>query len=214
MTHDDVVYVEKVLSEGLIKSPCLELGVGYEEGYIMKDVLVKAGVAYIGTDMIAGPAVDYVVDFEADFDVVQQKLPNSGEFGTVLVLNVLEHTFEPVRILDNVFKVLRPGGYCVSITPAVWPLHSYPYDCCRLLPNFYEEYCKRRSLELIEPYFEYVGKGSVRDGSAEGYNFPKPGNNDAQLLKSRIIHKVFNTTGRGMFFPSHIAIGCVMRKPE
>jgi SAM-dependent methyltransferase len=215
MTNDDVMYVEKVLSEGLVQSPCLELGVGYEEGFILKNLLLKSKMDYVGTDMVTSPAVDYVVDFEEEFSQVQQKLPQAGEFGTAFVLNVLEHTFEPVKVLDNVMNTLRPGGTCVVVTPAVWTLHSYPYDCCRLLPNFYEEYCKRRSLELITDSFEYVGgKGTVHENQdANGYRFPKPGANQFQYWVSKTIHKLFNTTGRDMFFTSHIAVGAVIRKP-
>lgn len=216
MTNDDVQYVEKVLAAELVYSPCLELGVGYEEGFILKNLLLKAGKTYVGTDMVAGPAVDYVVDFEADSAKVQQKLPQAGEFGTAFVLNVLEHTFEPTRVLDNVIATLRPGGTCVMVTPAVWTLHSYPYDCYRLLPNFYEQYCNRRSLELIPSFFEYVGnKGSIYENKDDkGYAFPRPSENNFEYWKSKLIHKLFNTTGREMFFTSHIAIGAVVRKPE
>lgn len=214
MIADDVIYFKKILADGLIQPPCLELGVGYESDFILKNVVKAAGIEYVGTDMVPGPAVDYVVNFEEDNNTVQKNLSRAGEYGSVLVLNVLEHTFEPIKVLDNVFEVLRPGGICVIVTPAVWPLHSFPYDCCRLLPNFYEEYCKRRSLELLENYFEYVGKGKVRgDDAPEGYKFPEPGRSKAQLLKSRIVHKVFDTSARTMFFPSHIAIGVVIRKP-
>lgn len=215
MTDDDIIYVKKVLAAGLIASPCLELGVGYEGGKTLREVVTAAGIAYVGTDMIPGPAVDYVVDFEAAPEVVQANLPQAGTFGTVLVLNVLEHTFEPIKVLDNVMAVLKPGGTCVIVTPAVWPLHNYPYDCCRLLPNFYEEYSKRRCLELLDSHFEYVEKGQVRSGNgAQDYAFPKPGKHQFRRTASRIIHKVFNTTGREMFFPSHIAIGAVLRKPR
>jgi SAM-dependent methyltransferase len=213
MTDDDFQYVTKLLANGLIQSPCLELGVGYEEGWVCKELLLEAGVDYVGTDMISGPAVDYVVDFEEDWATVQRLLPEAGAFGSALVLNVLEHTFQPVKVLDNVFKVLRPQGTCIVVTPAVWPLHDFPYDCCRLLPNFYEQYCKRRSLQLLDNYFEYVGRGNVRNYKVqESYTFPPPSDNYMQQMKSRIVHKLFNTTARTMFFPCHIAVGLVIRK--
>ncbi len=134
-------------------------------------------------------------------------------FGSVLILNVLEHTFDPIRVLDNAATLLRPGGTLVSLTPSVWPLHNYPMDAWRILPNFYEEYAKRRGHELLESWFEYVGFGLVAnfrnpDGS---YCYPPPSRAGFRRWFSRAVHKVFNTYGRSMLQPSHVAVAAVFR---
>ncbi len=136
------------------------------------------------------------------------------KFKSILALNVLEHTFEPVRVLDNLVAVLDSGGVLVAITPTVWPLHYYPMDCWRLNPQFYEEYCLRRELTLLREYFEYVGYHCVggKPGGSGGHDLPHPASNPWQKLKSRIVHRIFNTYGRGMAFPSHVATGVVMKK--
>jgi SAM-dependent methyltransferase len=215
MTEVDVRYVEKVLAAGLIGSPCLELGVGYE-GVISKDLLQNAGVTYFGTDAVSGKHVDFIVDFEESPEALAKCFDGVRPFQSVLALNVLEHTFDPIRVLDNIFHVLSPGGTCVLIAPAVWPLHDFPRDCWRINPNFYEEYCEHRSLHLLDEHFDYVGFHRVRDRrDANGaYVLPNPSPHKIHTLWSRVVHKVFNTFGRGMCFPSHVALGVVIRKPS
>ena len=214
MTEDDVKFVSKIMRLGLVQSPCLELGCGYKEGVALKDLLIKAGIEHVGSDMIGGPKVDYVVNFENNDITIERSFPGRPCFGTALALNVLEHTFEPIKVLDNVLSILRPGGSCVIVTPAVWPIHDYPKDCCRLLPNFYQEYCKSRKLRLLGDCFEYVGKGKISEFCEKGnLRFPPPSTSKFSEMKSRIIHKLFNTTGKQALFPSHVAIGCVIEKP-
>lgn len=128
---------------------------------------------------------------------------------------MLEHTFEPLQVLDNIFSLLVAGGTCVVVAPAVWPLHDYPMDCYRLNPNFYEQYARRRGVHLEEQLFEYVGRGKVRDfqDGAGRYALPPPTPSLLKGLRSKVVHRLFDTSGRGMFFPSQVGIGCVLRKP-
>ena len=214
MVGEDSAYIKKCLDAGLVQSPCLELGVGYA-GPNNKATLVAAGIEYFGTDIVASDCVDYVVDFEATEETVGRAF-GGKTFGSMLVLNILEHTFDPIRVLDNVFNLLRPQGTCIIITPTVWPLHDFPRDCWRINPNFYEEYCRRRELHLLPDYFEYVGFHQVgaRRDKAGTYMLPLPARSNYKLLKSKVVHKLFNTCGRALFFPSHVATGVVIEKPD
>ena len=212
MTRDDAAYVEGALRRGLIAAPCLELGVGYG-GETNRALLERAGLTYFGADVMRSPGVDFAVDFEAAPEVVTNAVRDVGTFGSVLILNVLEHTFQPITILDNVFKILRPSGTCLIIAPTVWPLHSYPRDYWRINPDFYEEYAQRRGHMIMEEVFSYVGGGKIRRDDPDTKTLPVPfGAKRVRRLYSRVIHRVFNTFGRGMRFPSHLAIGVVIRK--
>lgn len=51
MISTDVEYVKKLVSAGLIKSPCLELGV-VGEGANNRELILNSGVTYFGTDMV------------------------------------------------------------------------------------------------------------------------------------------------------------------
>jgi hypothetical protein len=145
--------------------------------------------------MVEADAVDYVINFEDEFSIVDEKV-GGKRFGSVLVLSVLEHTFDPIRVLDNACNLLQAGGTCIVITPTIWPLHDYPYDCWRINPNFYEQYAERRKLNLLPEFFEYPGFHGVTShkDAAGTYVLPLPSQNSSKQMRSRIVHKVFNTT--------------------
>lgn len=213
MTDADVGYVKKVFDAGLIQSPCLEMGVGYE-GFNCKALLQSAGMRYFGTDMIPGKDVDYVVDFEKPTESIEKSFVDIGKFGSVIMVAVLEHALEPIKVLDNAFAILRSGGVCIVIAPAVWTIHNYPIDCYRFNPDFFEEYCKRRSLYLLRDYFEYVGfcKIDSMRNKSKTHVLPLPSQDKFKVFVSRIIHRLFDTYGREMFFPCHVGIGAAIKK--
>jgi SAM-dependent methyltransferase len=210
MVEADLRYVDRLLELGVIDGPVVELGVGYGGSTCRASVLAR-GLGYYGTDLNAGSGVDFVADFENARDM--SRFAAIAPVGTVLILNVLEHTFDPIRVLDNAVGLLRGGGTVVMVTPAIWPLHNYPMDAWRLLPNFYEQYAARRGLKLLQEHFEYVGIGRVDSHKGEGdtYRFPSPVTPGLRGLVDRAVHKGFNTFGRGMFHPSHVAVGAVLQ---
>jgi SAM-dependent methyltransferase len=209
MVGADQAWVARLLEKGAFAGPVLELGTGYG-GETSRSVVEAAGLRYLGTDMEAGPGVDIAANFERSEDM--EVLAAAGPFGAVLILNVLEHTFEPIRILDNARTLLKPGGALVVLTPAVWPLHSYPIDTWRILPDFYREYANRKGMRLLKEGFEFVGFGPVEafSDAAGAFSFPPPANNAWKLLFGRTVHKALNTFGRAMFHPSHVAVGAVL----
>jgi SAM-dependent methyltransferase len=213
MVGADLEFVEALLRKKVIAGPVLELGTGYG-GATCRELVGASGLQYFGTDLEPGAGVDFAANFERceDMAVFRPVAP----FGTVLVLNVLEHTFDPIRVLDNARSLLAPGGTLVVLTPAVWPLHSYPFDVWRILPDFYREYAKRRGMRLEEDHFVFAGFGPVnsfadRTGAP---SFPPPAAGRWRLLFGRAVHKCFNTFGRSMFQPSHAAVGAVLVQPH
>jgi len=211
MTENDTAYITKLIEGNAFKGPVLELGAGYG-GATCRELIMDAGFDYYATDMTASEGVTYVADFSNPENIA--RVFGEKQFGCVLVLNVLEHTFNPIQILDCALSLVSQGGKLIVITPAVWTLHNYPIDCYRLLPNWYEQYAATRSCDLLVQYFDFVGYGAVRsfidrDGN---YQFPPPATSKFKYWRSRLIQKLFNTYGRGMAFPSNFAIGAVYSK--
>lgn len=209
MTSADLIYIKRLVDERVINGPVLELGAGYG-GETCKQLIAGEGLSYHTTDIVPSVGVDYVANFESA-DILEY-FPNNPRFRSVLILNVLEHTFNPIHVLDNARKLLCQGGALVIVTPCIWPIHDYPIDCYRLLPNFYEKYAESRQMYLDRQRFEYLGHGLIASNIEEAgkYRFPLPAQGISHW-KSRIIHRVFNTFGRGMSAPSHVAIGAVLR---
>jgi SAM-dependent methyltransferase len=56
--------------------------------------------------------------------------------------SLFEHVAYPHRIIDESFRVLRPGGVMEVVMPFVWKRHGYPHDYVRLTPQFFERVCR------------------------------------------------------------------------
>lgn len=50
---------------------------------------------------------------------------------TLLCNQVLEHVFRQNAFLDEMLRILRPGGILILTIPFLWPEHEQPYDCLR-----------------------------------------------------------------------------------
>lgn len=56
--------------------------------------------------------------------------------------SLFEHVSRPHAILEETFRVLKPGGVMVVVMPFVWKLHGYPHDYMRLTPQFFQRVCR------------------------------------------------------------------------
>jgi len=76
---------------------------------------------YINLDLYALPGVDVAANAE--------QLPfRAGVFERVECDAVLEHVRDPVKVRDEIQRVLAPGGYAHIVTPFCHPFHEYPKD--------------------------------------------------------------------------------------
>ena len=69
---------------------------------------------YYGTDLQAGSGVDVPANFERREEMAA--FSRIAPVGTVLILNVLEHTFDPISVLDNARSLLMRDGALVEPT--------------------------------------------------------------------------------------------------
>lgn len=68
-----------------------------------------------------------------------------GSFDVVLCTEVLEHLPEPQRAIDEMFRVLTPGGELLLTTRFLFPIHDAPHDYFR-----YTKYGLRYLLRRFE----------------------------------------------------------------
>jgi SAM-dependent methyltransferase len=54
-----------------------------------------------------------------------------GIFDAVLCIQVLEHVPEPLGVLQEISRVLKPGGKLFLSAPQSWPQHQKPHDFYR-----------------------------------------------------------------------------------
>ena len=69
---------------------------------------------------------------EADvfYDGTRFPFPD-GNFNSVLATEVLEHVFNPDEWLEEIRRVLKPGGNLLLTAPFVWDEHEQPHDYAR-----------------------------------------------------------------------------------
>jgi len=86
------------------------------------------GREYIGCDLRQGPGVDRVED------LARLTLPD-GAARTIVCVDTLEHVFEARRAVEEMIRVLAPGGVLLVAVPLNFRLHNYPDDFWRLTPT-------------------------------------------------------------------------------
>ncbi|MEX2561560.1 MAG: methyltransferase domain-containing protein [Pirellulales bacterium] len=97
-----------------------------------------AGQAYVGCDLRPGPGVDRLEDLAA-------LSLSDGSASTIICVETLEHVFEARRGVEEMMRVLAPGGTLLVAAPLDFRIHDYPGDYWRLTPS-----CLERLLAPLE----------------------------------------------------------------
>lgn len=104
---------------------------------------------YTGLDLDSGANVDIALKSpycwpleDASFDVVV-----SGQ--------ALEHIEYVWQTVQEVARILKPGGLCCLIAPSAGPEHRYPVDCWRIYPDGMRALAKFAKLDVVEVYSQW-----------------------------------------------------------
>lgn len=107
---------------------------------------------------------------------------DSASFDSVLCNQVLEHVFNPDEFLEEIRRVLKPGGLLLMTIPFVWDEHEQPYDYAR-----YSTFGLKALLEkhgfVVERQCKITGNISVLFQLLNGYLYKL-------LPRSKRIHMV------------------------
>jgi SAM-dependent methyltransferase len=72
-----------------------------------------------------------------------------GAFDTAIATQVLEHLGRPVDFLQEIARVLRPGGVLILSAPMTWPLHEEPHDYFRYTIHGLRRLARDAGLEVL-----------------------------------------------------------------
>jgi SAM-dependent methyltransferase len=94
--------------------------------------------------------LDLNLDYRPDVVADVTALPfRSGSIDRVASNSLIEHVAYPQQVLEETYRILRPGGVMVAVVPFVWMLHGYPDDYVRLTPLYFERICREVGFEHV-----------------------------------------------------------------
>lgn len=70
------------------------------------------------------PGIDYVQD-------IHDTSLKPASFDTIFAFEVLEHLYHPHLAVNNMHKLLKPGGILIGSTRFIYPYHGLPHDYFR-----------------------------------------------------------------------------------
>jgi SAM-dependent methyltransferase len=105
---------------------------------------------YLGTS--SGPLVEEWKYGKIDYicDIIAIPVPD-GSFDVVLCTEVLEHVPRPIETLQELSRILVPGGVLLLTAPLASGLHQQPFHFYGgYSPNFYRKFMQEFGLEITE----------------------------------------------------------------
>lgn len=104
-----------------LKGDCLDVGAGMSR---YKSMLLQQVTSYTTMDIEAFPGIDVVGD------ALRPPFPDAS-FDSIISMHVLEHVKEPWVMIEQIKRMLRPGGIAIICAPFMYPYHADPHDYFR-----------------------------------------------------------------------------------
>ena len=77
-------------------------------------------------------SIDFDPDRKPDFVMDAQNMSfDNASFDIIYMFEVLEHIPNPFKAMDEIYRVLRPGGLLYLSTPFIFGIHDAPHDYFR-----------------------------------------------------------------------------------
>jgi SAM-dependent methyltransferase len=132
-------FAEDVAERWALLEPIVEIGARLAEGQEQETNVrgLFPGRTYIGCDVQEGVGVDQIEDVHAlSFE--------DESVGTVIAFDTLEHVADPIRALQEIHRVLKPGGTVAISSVMFFVIHAHPWDFWRFTPEGFAR--------LLEPF--------------------------------------------------------------
>lgn len=126
-----------------LKGRLLDVGCGKRPYSLIYDRWVDFS---IGTEVAFSPHGTHAADLICFAEYVP--FPDR-QFDTILCTEVLEHTQQPFQVMNELARLLKPGGHLILSVPFIYPIHEAPYDHWRFTAYGLAILCRDVGLELL-----------------------------------------------------------------
>ena len=125
-----------------VSGKLLDLGCGSQP---FRKLMKANTTTYIGLDL-GSPDMEQRAEVIGSASDVPFK---TGSFDTVLCTEVIEHVSEPWLVMDQISRVLRPGGVLILTSPLIARIHGAPRDFYRFTPYGLEHMASKVGIETV-----------------------------------------------------------------
>jgi SAM-dependent methyltransferase len=155
----DIAYAAKKFAKGNL----LDIGCGNKP---YESLFTTYVTKYVGCDIVQSDQSKVDVICEAN------KIPLSNDqFETIFSTQTIEHVFDHKGLVNEAFRLIKPGGYFILSGPMYWPLHEEPYDFYRFTKHGFRQILVDSGFEISE-IKENGGKWALF-GQVLIHTFPK-----------------------------------------
>lgn len=124
------------------KGKLLDIGCGNKP---YEKILANKITGYVGCDIIQSSLNKVDVLCPAD------KIPlDSNTFDTVFSTQTIEHVENHQGLVNEAYRLIKPGGYFIVSAPMFWHLHEEPYDFFRFTKYGFMYIFKNAGFEIEE----------------------------------------------------------------
>jgi SAM-dependent methyltransferase len=169
-------------------------------GYALERALELGANTYLGIGLdIAAPlrvaGANGAVGILAPMDVLSMTFPDDT-FDAIISMSTFEHILDPRRALDEMARVLKPGGFVLATADGIW---SCPYghhllhygSCAELVPPWAHLYWSQGQMaDYLEPRWPADAPISVAEATAFVYE-----SGDINRLNVRQLRDAFAACG-------------------
>lgn len=133
-------YIEKYASGSLLDCGC---------GSVPYYGMYKDQVADV--TCVDWPSSRHDTQFADELADINHGLPFPDEsFDTIILSDVLEHIYEPKRLMAEVSRTLRLDGVVLCFVPFMYWIHEDPHDYYRYTEHALRDLCERNALGVLE----------------------------------------------------------------
>jgi Methyltransferase domain/Glycosyl transferase family 2 len=116
-----------------------------------REVFPNPPFRYWAADIAPGPGVNIVLGDP-------YRIPLSDcSVDIVISGQALEHIQFFWRTFEEMVRIVRPDGFIFLVLPSAGPIHRYPVDCYRFLPDAYDALAKHAACTRVEVWLDERG---------------------------------------------------------